>query len=120
MKKILIYVSISVSCWLFLNGCAQKQVYYFGEYSNTLYSSEKNQDEASLLKHKQELEKIISESEKRKLLVPPGIFAELGFIYLKTNNSKEAINLFRTEAETYPESKLLMDRLIKMAEKKES
>ncbi len=40
--------------------------------------------------------------------------------YLLTdNNSKEAISLFQTEAKIYPESKLLMDRLIQMANKKD-
>ncbi len=120
MKKI-VYLSIGFSFWLLLNGCVQKQIYYFDDYSKTLYSCEKNHDEASLLKHRQVLEKIINESEKRNMRVPPGIFSELGFIYLKTgNNSEKAINLFQMEAKIYPESKHLMDRLIQMAEKKKS
>lgn len=120
MKKILIWATIGISCWILLNGCAQKQLYYFGDYSNTLYSFEKNHDDASLLKHKQELERIIAESKIRKMIVAPGIYAELGFINLKNNNSKDAINLFQTEAKIYPESKYLMDRLIQMANKRES
>jgi len=120
MKKTFAWSILGILCWFFLNGCAvQKQLYYFGDYSNTLYSSKKFQDEESLLKHKQELEKIISESETKKMLVPPGIYAELGFLNLKSNNSKEAIVLFQTEAKIYPESKYLMDRLIQMANKKD-
>lgn len=112
---------MGISCWIFLNGCAaQKQLYYFGDYSNTLYSFEKNHDDGSLLKHKQELERIITESKTRGMIVPPGIHAELGFINLKNNNSKEAVSLFQTEAQIYPESKYLMDRLIQMANKRES
>jgi len=90
-------------------------MYYFGNYSKTLYSFEKNQNEESLLKHKQELETIITESESRNLSVPPGIYAELGYINFKSNNFKKAIKLFQTESQLYPESKHLMDRLIQSA-----
>ena len=120
MKKIFIWSILGISCWILLNGCAQKQLYYFGDYSNTLYMNEKFHDEESLLEHKQELEQIISESENRKMSVPPGIYAELGFLNLKSNNTKEAIMLFQTEAKIYPESRFLMDRLIQMANKKDS
>ena len=56
----------------------------------------------------------------RNLAVPPGIYAELGYIYLKENKSKEAVTLFETESQLYPESKHLMDRLIQSAKAKES
>ena len=120
MKKIFTWSILGISCWILLNGCAQKQLYYFGDYSNTLYSSEKSHNEESLLKHKQELERIIAESEKRNMMVPPGIYAELGFMNLKNNNLKESINFFQMEAKLYPESKHFMDRLIQMASKRES
>ena len=100
-------------------GCVPQQKYYFGNYSQTLYATQKYQNEASYIKHTQELETVISESEERNLPVPPGIYAELGYINLKTNNSKEAIRLFQIETQLYPESKHLMDRLIQSAKAKE-
>ena len=106
---------------IFFSGCApNKQMYYFGNYSQTLYASEKFQNEDSFVNHKQELEKVISESEVRNLPVPPGIYAELGYINLKTNNSTEAIRLFQMETQLYPESKHLMDSLIQSAKAKEN
>ena len=100
-------------------GCAEKKMYYFGDYSQTLYSFEKNQDEASLVAHQQVLEKIITESGKQNTPVPPGIYAELGFILIKKNQPKEAIYFFQAEAKQYPESEILMKRLVQMAEKRE-
>lgn len=101
-------------------GCAPQSMYNYGNYSQTLYSFEKNQNEETLLIHKQELEKIIAESEAKNLPVPPGIYAELGYINLKANQkSPEAIKLFQVEAQLYPESKHLMERLIIIAKKKE-
>lgn len=105
---------------IFFAGCMPQKMYYYGNYSQTLYSFEKNQSEETLVNHKQELEKVISESEIRNLPVPPGIYAELGYINLKVNSSQEAIRLFQTESQLYPESKHLMDRLIQIAKAKES
>ena len=118
MRKLYWGVFFTVLCCLVSAGCAPKKMYYFGNYSNTLYSFEKNQNDESLLKHKQELETIITESESKALPVPPGIYAELGYINLKSNNSKEAIRLFQAESQLYPESRLLMDRLIQSATSK--
>lgn len=104
----------------FFAGCVPQSMYNYGNYSQTLYSFEKNQNEETLLNHKQELEKIIAESVAKNLPVPPGIYAELGYINLKANKeSPEAIKLFQAEAQLYPESKHLMDRLIISAKKKE-
>jgi hypothetical protein len=102
-----------------LISCAQnKQLYYYGDYSDTLYACKKNPCSESTAAHKEVLEKIIVESEKRNLRVPPGIFAELGYIYGEENNAKKAIELFKLEKQTYPESTILMDRLILQAEKR--
>ena len=118
MRKLYWGVFFTVLCCLVSAGCAPKKMYYFGNYSNTLYSFEKNQNDESLLKHKQEIETIITESESKALPVPPGIYAELGYINLKSNNSKEASRLFQAESQLYPESRLLMDRLIQSATSK--
>ena len=119
MRKLYVGVFFTVLCCLVSAGCAPQKMYYFGNYSNTLYSFEKNQNDESLLKHKQELETVITESESRNLPVPPGIYAELGYINLKSNNnSKEAIRLFQAESQLYPESRHLMDRLIQSATSK--
>jgi hypothetical protein len=117
-RKINLFVLFLIG--IFFAGCAPKQMYYFGDYSKTLYAAEKYDTEKALVKHKQELEEIVSESEARNLAVPPGIYAELGYINLKANNSKEAIRLFQTESLLYPESKHLMDRLIQSANARES
>jgi hypothetical protein len=114
MKKCFLFI-IVVATITFIGGCAQNGLYYFGDYSQTLYKLEKNQDEESLVNHQQELEKIIAESESRTLKIPPGIYAELGYINLKANNTKQALEYFDKEAKLYPESKYFMERLINSA-----
>ena len=97
-------------------GCAPKQMYYWGNYSDTLYAYKKDSNDKTLLKHMQELNKIVEESDKRNNRVPPGVYGELGYLYLKTNKTKEAIKYFKLEKQLYPESTILMDRLIQKFE----
>ncbi len=105
---------------LLFSGCAarpaKEPMYYYGRYSHNLYTLEKHQTEEALLTHRQGLEIIISEAGTRNLPIPPGIYAELGYIHFKANNHQEAITFFQAEAELYPESKILMDRLIENAQ----
>ena len=64
------------------------------------------------------LENIVEESQKRNLRLPPGVCAELGYLYALQNNTKKAVQLFQTEKQTYPESTILMDRMIQQTEKR--
>ena len=98
-----------------LASCAPQRMYYWGDYSTTLYHSRKVPGEESLLKHKQALENIIQQSEEQKLRVPPGIYAELGYIYFRQNATDTAVKYFLLEKQTYPESRIFMERLVQAA-----
>jgi hypothetical protein len=112
-----------VALVLLSTGCAQQRMYYWGEYSNTLYQCKKHPSDQSGLAHQQALENIIEESEKSNLRIPPGVCAELGYIYFRQNKKDLAIKNFQMERQLYPESGLLMDRLenaVKIADKPKS
>lgn len=95
-----------------LSGCAApQQMYYWGDYSKTLYETKKHPSEQSLVAHQQALEKIIAESGRSNLRIPPGVHAELGYIYFQQNKKDLALKNFGIEKQIYPESTLLMDRL---------
>lgn len=100
-------------------GCAAPRMYYWGDYSKSLYGSCKEPTEANLLKHKQVLENIVDESNKRNLRVPPGVYGELGYIYFRQGKNVEAIKYFDLEEKTYPESKVFMQRLTQAAKAKD-
>jgi len=100
-------------------GCATKpQMYYWGNYGDTLYEAKKKPGAETLAKHKEMLENIVEESKKRNLRIPPGVCAELGYLYALQNDTIKAVQLFETEKQTYPESTILMDRLIQQTEKR--
>lgn len=95
------------------SGCVRnKNIYYFGDYSRTLYAHEKNNNDESFQRHLQELASVIEKSKSQNMPVPPGIYAELGYMQLKKNNTQQAVEFFQAESSLYPESKLLMDKLI--------
>jgi hypothetical protein len=118
-KLCLFFVSTACFASFMAYGCATQQpMYYWGDYSNSLYCCRKDSTEENLLKHKEILENIVEESAKRNLRVPPGVCAELGYIYFRQKKNQEAIKYFETEERTYPESKVLMQRLTQAAKAK--
>jgi len=97
---------------IIFSACAQNTIYYWGEYPNTLCQYRKDADEKSLNNHIDQLEKIITTSNRRHIRVAPGLQAELGYYYVQLGRVDEAIKLFNVEMEVYPESSVLMTKMI--------
>ena len=115
MKKVLISV-LAVFAFL-MSGCAgQKPMYEYGNYSETYYQLKQNGDTETTGKWKAALEDSIKESNEQGLRTPPGINANLGYLYLKVNDADKAISFFNVEKTLYPESTVFMNKLIKKAE----
>jgi hypothetical protein len=88
-----------------LTGCVTKPVvnYYYGNYSQTLYRSRKDDTPESIARHRLSLEDVIQTSEKKGLRVPPGIYCEYAYL-LARNGESQADQYFSMEVKTYPES----------------
>ena len=113
MRHIFLLMSGLVS--LSLVGCATapKSLYSWGEFPQQTYLSlslpEKAMPQDQVLK----LEKDIEKAKAKNLAVPPGLYAHLGLQYLNMNDAPRAIQYFELERQVYPESTVLMDRLLK-------
>jgi hypothetical protein len=103
---------------LLLSGCAQPQeLYNYNDYSDKYYSFKKDVSEESALNLQNSIEQAIEESAKsRSGRVPPGMYANLGYLYLKGGSPQQAINNFEKEKSVYPESAHFMDRIIAKVE----
>lgn len=66
------------------------------------------------------LEALIIETEQNKQKVPPGIYAELGTLYLNEGASDKAIAQYTKERNAWPESRGMMDQLIKTLERRKA
>lgn len=97
----------------FIVGCATEPLYYWGNYSQTLYKYKKSPKEETLAAHKVCLVNIIEESNKRNKKIPPGVCCEYGYILLKEGRTDQALYYFEMEEKNYPESKVFIDRLRK-------
>lgn len=97
-----------------VTGCAGPgTIYEWGGYQPALNGYTKTGDTAQF--ETAILVTIAKGEEKGR--VPPGIYAELGFLLFNTNRPAEAVIFFQREKEAFPESAILMDRLILGAER---
>ncbi|WP_394130173.1 DUF4810 domain-containing protein [Shewanella maritima] len=102
------------SAILLISGCATvtESGYYWGGYSETYYDYIKTPSDKTLDRHIEELYEIVEFSKKNGLKVPPGIYAELGYILAKQGKQQESFNYYQQETQLYPESKPFIERLI--------
>ncbi len=94
-----------------LSGCAgQSTLYKWGSYEQALYEGYKDTTKMEALRLK--LEGHIGEMEKLNQKVAPGLYAELGTLYLQGGAADKAINMYSRERDIWPESKGLMTAMI--------
>lgn len=103
-----------------LTGCSttNSSLYHYNDYAEKYYALKKEGDPASLLEWQKTMESIVVTSKNNGKQVPPGIYANLGYIKLRTNDLGSAVALFKSEKEAYPQATVFMDRLIQKAEKR--
>ncbi|HUU73574.1 MAG TPA: DUF4810 domain-containing protein [Burkholderiales bacterium] len=113
---------VAIAALLFFAGCTtQPSLYNYEDYSSSYYNSVKTPGDETKLKLQQSMEKAIETAgESRSGRVPPGMYANLGYLYLKQGESAKAIEMFNREKTVYPEATQFMDRVIQKAELVES
>ena len=75
-------------------GCAQKQMYYFGDYSKTLYCVSKDNNAEARTNHQQQLEEIISESKTNNFSGPPRYLCGAGVYQSKIRKKQRSHKTF--------------------------
>ncbi len=102
-----------------MSGCSSqpKPLYNYGEYSESYYHAKKELSPDSALELQKAIEySIENATDSRSARVAPGMYANLGYIYLKGGKTDKAIESFIKEKTIYPESAHFMDRMIKKIE----
>jgi len=112
MKNVLKF-SLFILGVIFISSCAtQEPLYYWGNYQDTYYKNMKKADETAYDNHIATMDNILLLAEEKGTKVPPGVYAEYGYIKLKEGNVEEAKRFFELEMATYPQSIQLMKLLI--------
>jgi hypothetical protein len=101
VKKYLILILFAI---IFLTGCVPQTLYYWNNYSQTLYNYKKNPSDEALTKHMKSLETIIKKSEMLNRAVPPGVYCEYGYYLVQSGNITAGQEYFNLEVQKYPES----------------
>lgn len=101
---------------ILLAGCVAQPIYKWGEYDSRLYAGYKDQTKMEELKVG--LETHIAEMDASGQKVAPGLYAELGTLYLQSGNSDKARALYARERDAWPESKGLMNVMIRNLERR--
>jgi hypothetical protein len=97
-----------------LSGCVtNNQRYGWGSYDPSLYAYYKDPTKEAALA--ESLSSIISTADSKHAQVPPGIYAEYGYLQLQQGKSLAAVDLFKQEEAHWPESKVFMEHMIKVA-----
>ena len=94
-------------------GCAAHTKYNWGGYDDSLYSYYKSPENEAQLEAK--LKAVIESTDSKRGAVPPGIYAEYGYLLLQKGNSDEAMRNFNLEKAHWPESSVFMDTMIASA-----
>lgn len=95
---------------LFFVGCGAKNESIYGwdgRYIDSVYTT--LNEENDFAKDITNIEKFIKHTNANGKKVPPGVYAQLGLLYSKTGNNKQALLYFEKESNAFPESKHYMD-----------
>lgn len=111
--KITNYCIIAVTI-LMITGCVQTR-YSWQNYDQKLYNHYKNPAEYD--QFVEDLKDIMEKGEDSGK-IPPGIYAEYGYVLYEKGNFSEAINYFKKEQDKWPESNVIMTKMINNAQKK--
>lgn len=105
---LVIILTMAASC------TTQLPLYTWENYEAKSYDYLKNSDEASTQSLIEVYEKIIKTQKGSRGVVPPGIYADYGFLLLQANKTAEGQQMLAKEVELYPESKVFIDRILQM------
>lgn len=113
--KLLSKFSAVLTLLFSLCGCVPQTQYAWNNYDSKLYNHYK--DPSQKEEFSQALKETVEEAESSNR-VPPGIYAEYGFLMYEQGNSLQAIQYYQKEADKWPESRAFMTKMINTAQKR--
>lgn len=114
MRNLLIVGFVAI----LLTSCSTNEnLYSWYNYDNITYEYNKKRTDNLQVKMLEEYEKIIQKQKGSRGVVPPGLYAEYGYMLYKSGKQKEGLSFMRQEIKRYPESEIYISRIIKQLEK---
>lgn len=112
MKKVLLAV-FSASLVVLLASCGTTRMYSWYNYQEDYHNYVKKSDKESMENLIKTYDMIISKQTESRGIVPPGIYADYGYLLLQSGKTKEGKAMLEKEVELYPESAVFVNSLLK-------
>lgn len=117
-RKTFLLAAAVVLLSVLAQGCASGRKYSWGAYDSTLYAHYKNPQ--NLEAHLERLEEIVQKAEAESPgRVPPGLYAEYGYALYEAGRIDEAVVYFEKERAQWPESNVLMEKMVRNARRRQ-
>ena len=106
MKKPILAISLAI----LVSGCANNRIYEWDNYDTKLYKYYK--DPTSAEEMRVSMQEHFKTLESRNLKPAPGMYAELGTLYLERGDRTSAAEWYKKERDAWPESRPMMDAML--------
>ncbi len=98
------------------SACAPQPRYHWGDYDAAMYRYYSNPADREAWVAS--LHTIIAEADQRGDKVPPGVCAEYGYALFEEGQAEASLPWFQREKDTWPESAVLMEKMIRNAKRR--
>lgn len=117
MKKVLFLVMAVVATLTLASCTTTKSLYSWYDYADITYTYSKKPTDELQARVLEQYKKITEKQKGERGIVPPGMYAEYGFLLYKTGKTEEGLQFLKKEITLYPESEIYISRIIKQLEK---
>ncbi len=108
----------AVPAVLALMSCgSEKTLYSWHDYEDATYQYSKRATGELQTKVLEEYGKMTEKQKGLRGVVPPGLYAEYGYLLYKMGRKEEGISFMKQETSMYPESETYISRIIRQLEK---
>lgn len=117
MKKIFSMAALAILALSVTSCVTTNSLYSWYGYEDAVYTNYKKPTDKSQAKVLEQYRAVIEKQKGTRGAVPPGLYAEYGFLLYKTGSKEEGINYLKQEIALYPESQIYISRIINQLEK---
>ncbi|MBR6141186.1 MAG: DUF4810 domain-containing protein [Bacteroidaceae bacterium] len=117
MKKTFSMAALAILALSVTSCVTTNSLYSWYGYEDAVYTNYKKPTDKSQAKVLEQYRAVIEKQKGTRGAVPPGLYAEYGFLLYKTGSKEEGINYMKQEIALYPESQIYISRIINQLEK---
>lgn len=117
MRIIPVSLAIVSSLSLMTSCMSTQTLYSWYDYEDATYQYSKKHTEELKVGVLEEYAKVIEKQKGSRGVVPPGMYAEYGYMLCRTGKQEEGLKFLKMEIELYPESEKYISRIINQLEK---